>query len=66
VLRDDILPRDVTVREVLTVSRKDGWYVVPHPRKPSPLVTVAGQPGVEIPPGTLKSIWRQAGLIRED
>jgi predicted RNA binding protein YcfA (HicA-like mRNA interferase family) len=32
-----------------------------HPTKPG-TVTVAGQPGVDVPPGTLKYIWRQAGL----
>ncbi|MEE4294458.1 MAG: type II toxin-antitoxin system HicA family toxin [Xanthomonadales bacterium] len=32
-----------------------------HPEKPG-TVTVAGKPGVEVPVGTLKSIWKQAGL----
>ena len=35
-----------------------------HPTKPG-TVTVAGQPGVDVPPGTLANIWRQAN-IRED
>jgi predicted RNA binding protein YcfA (HicA-like mRNA interferase family) len=32
-----------------------------HPARPG-TVTVAGKPGVEIPIGTLKNIFRQAGL----
>jgi len=32
-----------------------------HPTKPG-TVTVAGKPGVDIPPGTLNSILKQAGL----
>ena len=48
---------------------EDGWvqkaqvgshrqYV--HPTKPGK-VTIAGKPGLDIPPGTLASIFRQAG-----
>lgn len=56
------------VREVLRQLREDGWAIVrtrgshrqlKHPTKPG-LVTVSGKPNVDIPPGTLKSIWRQA------
>lgn len=36
-----------------------------HPVKPG-RVTVAGNPGQELAPGTLGSILRQAGLSRED
>jgi predicted RNA binding protein YcfA (HicA-like mRNA interferase family) len=32
-----------------------------HPVKPG-TVTVAGQPFLEVPPGTLKNIFKQAGL----
>ena len=48
----------------------DGWYLArtrgshrqfQHPSKPG-LVTVAGKPGDDIAPGTLKSILKQAGL----
>ena len=48
----------------------DGWYLArtrgshrqcKHPSKPG-LVTVAGNPGVDIPKGTLNSILKQAGL----
>ncbi|HEX9342296.1 MAG TPA: type II toxin-antitoxin system HicA family toxin [Actinomycetota bacterium] len=34
-----------------------------HPDKPG-TVTVAGNPGTDLPPGTLASILRQAGLRR--
>lgn len=48
----------------------DGWYLVRtrgdyrpfhHLTKPG-TVTVAGKPGIEIPPGTLNSMLKQAGL----
>ncbi len=48
----------------------DGWYLVRtrgdhrqfhHLTKPG-TITVAGKPGVDIPPGTLNSILKQAGL----
>jgi len=61
------------VREVIRVVEKDGWVQVRqtgshrqfhHPRKPG-TVTIAGQPGIEIPPKTLRSILRQAGLEDE-
>jgi predicted RNA binding protein YcfA (HicA-like mRNA interferase family) len=32
-----------------------------HPTK-TKLVTVAGKPGVDVPTGTLKNIWRQAEI----
>lgn len=58
------------VREILKILKKDGWVVVRtrgshrqlrNPNK-SGTVTVAGKPGVDIPPGTLKSILKQADL----
>jgi predicted RNA binding protein YcfA (HicA-like mRNA interferase family) len=58
------------VREVLKVLRQDGWYRVPscgghrqfqHPAK-SGRVTVSGKASDDLPPGTLNSILRQAGL----
>jgi predicted RNA binding protein YcfA (HicA-like mRNA interferase family) len=58
------------VKEVLKILISDGWYVVRtkgshrqlrHPSKKC-TVTVAGKAGVDIPPGTLKSIFKQAGL----
>ena len=51
-------------------ARADGWFVVAtrgshiqlkHPSKPG-RVTVAGRPGDDLAPGTLKSILVQAGL----
>lgn len=60
----------VKVRDVIKVIEEDGWYAVrthgshrhyKHPRKPG-LVTVAGHPGVDVPKGTLNSIFKQAGL----
>ena len=58
------------VRDVIKRIEKDGWildrtrgdhrqYV--HSSKPG-TVTVAGHPGDDIPPGTLNSILKQAGL----
>ena len=53
---------------------RDGWRKVAqrgshrqfrHPVKPG-RVTVAGNPGQELAPGTLGSILRQAGFSRED
>jgi predicted RNA binding protein YcfA (HicA-like mRNA interferase family) len=58
------------VREVLRLLRKDGWYLVPsrgghrqfkHPTKPG-RVTVSGQESDDLPPGTLNSVLKQAGL----
>jgi predicted RNA binding protein YcfA (HicA-like mRNA interferase family) len=60
----------VKVSEVLTMLRRDGWMHVAtrgshrqfkHPLKPG-RVTVAGKPGDDLPPGTLNSILKQAGL----
>lgn len=58
------------VREILRLLRKDGWYLVPgrgghrqfkHPSKPG-RVTVSGGEADDLPPGTLNSILKQAGL----
>lgn len=60
----------MNVREILQFLKDDGWYVdrtkgshrqLKHPTKKG-TVTVAGKPRVDIPPGTLKSILKQAGL----
>ena len=59
-----------TVREVLAQLEADGWVQVRqkgshrqfhHPTK-SGTVTVAGKPNLDVPPGTLNSILKQAGL----
>jgi predicted RNA binding protein YcfA (HicA-like mRNA interferase family) len=58
------------VRDVLNLLRRDGWYRVPsrgghrqlkHPTKPG-RVTVSGKLSDEMPPGTLNSVLKQAGL----
>lgn len=58
------------VREVIARLQSDGWQLVRtkgshrqfhHPNKPG-TVTVSGNLGVEMPPGTLSSVWKQAGL----
>ncbi|NQW04022.1 MAG: type II toxin-antitoxin system HicA family toxin [Acidobacteria bacterium] len=58
------------VRELISLIESDGWVLVRntgshrqfhHPVKPG-TVTVAGQPGTDMPPGTLNSVLKQAGL----
>ena len=58
------------VSEILKKLQGDGWYLVTmegshrqfkHPTKPG-RVTVAGKPSDDLPPGTLNSILKQAGL----
>ena len=63
----------VKVREMLDRLAADGWFinrtrgshrVLKHPVKRG-IVVVAGKPGKDIAPGTLKSILRQAELEDE-
>jgi len=58
------------VSELLRFIEKDGWSLVRqrgshrqfhHPSK-SGTVTVAGKPSIDVPPGTLNSVLKQAGL----
>lgn len=58
------------VGEVIRLLESDGWQLVRtrgshrqygHPTKPG-LVTVAGKPSTDIPPGTLNAILKQAQL----
>ena len=58
------------VHELIARLEADGWLLVRqkgshrqyhHQTKPG-TVTVAGKPSIEVPPGTLNSILRQAGL----
>jgi predicted RNA binding protein YcfA (HicA-like mRNA interferase family) len=58
------------VRDVIRRIEEDGWYLVrmrgdhrhyKHPVKPG-IVTVSGQPGKDMPVGTLLNVWRQAQL----
>jgi predicted RNA binding protein YcfA (HicA-like mRNA interferase family) len=62
------MPRKV--REMTKLIEADGWrlartrgshrhYV--HPTKPG-VVTIAGKPSADLPPGTERSILKQAGL----
>jgi predicted RNA binding protein YcfA (HicA-like mRNA interferase family) len=60
----------VKVREVLQRLEKEGWILARqkgshrqfgHPMKPGMRVTVAGNPGLDIPKGTLNSIRKQPG-----
>ena len=58
------------VSELIALIEKDGWVQVRmkgshrqfhHPTKTG-TVTVAGKPSVDVPPGTLNSALKQAGL----
>jgi predicted RNA binding protein YcfA (HicA-like mRNA interferase family) len=58
------------VRELVRLLEQDGWQLVRvrgshrqfrHSRKPG-TVTVAGKSGVDVPPGTLNAVLKQAGL----
>lgn len=58
------------VSELLRLLEKDGWALARqrgshrqfhHPTKTG-TVTVAGKPSVDVPPGTLNSVLKQAGL----
>lgn len=57
------------VREVIKRLEAEGWYHVhargghrqyKHPQKPG-RVTIAGKPSDDLAPGTLNSIFKQAG-----
>lgn len=59
-------------RALIKLIERDGWELVVtrgshrqyrHPTKPGK-VTVAGQPGKDVPIGTAVNILRQAGLRR--
>jgi predicted RNA binding protein YcfA (HicA-like mRNA interferase family) len=63
----------VKVRDVLKLIEEDGWYLVrvkgshrqyKHPTKVG-LVTLPGKPGDDLAPGTLNSVFKQAGLKKE-
>jgi len=58
------------VRDALRLLSEDGWFLVvirgshrqfKHPTKPG-RVTLAGKPSMDVPPGTLNSIFKQAGF----
>ncbi len=61
-------------REVIRMIEVDGWRLArtrgshqqyKHPTKPG-LVTVAGKPSKDVPPGVLNNILKQAGLKEEE
>ncbi len=61
------------LREAIRLLEEDGWRQVrttgshrqfKHFAKPG-VVTIAGRPGLDVPPGTLKSILKRAGLKLE-
>jgi predicted RNA binding protein YcfA (HicA-like mRNA interferase family) len=58
------------VKDLIKLIELDGWIQVRmrgshrqfnHPKKPG-TVTVSGKPNVDVPPGTLNSALKQAGL----
>jgi len=58
------------VRDLVALIEDDGWHLARtrgshrqyrHPFKPG-TVTIAGRLGVDIPPGTLNNVLKQAGL----
>jgi len=60
----------VKVKEVIKLLEEDGWYLArtkgshrqfKHPNK-SGAVTVSGRQSIDVPRGTLNSIFKQAGL----
>jgi predicted RNA binding protein YcfA (HicA-like mRNA interferase family) len=63
----------VKVGELIRLLEDDGWRLArtrgshrqyKHASK-SGTVTVAGKPSLDVPPGTLNAILKQAGLRRE-
>ena len=60
------------IRDVISLLERDGWFLAvtrgshrqyKHPSKPG-RVTVPGKLGDDLAPGTLNSIYKQAGLKR--
>jgi predicted RNA binding protein YcfA (HicA-like mRNA interferase family) len=58
------------VREIIKLIENDGWFLArqrgshrqyKHNEKPG-LVTIAGHAGDDLAQGTIKSIFRQAGI----
>ncbi len=58
------------VKELIKLIEKDGWQLVRirgshrqfHHQSKSGTMTIAGKESIEVPPGTLNSILKQAGL----
>ena len=64
----------IKFRMLIRVLENDGWQTVTqsgshrqmkHGNKAG-RVTVAGKPNLTVPPGTLNSILKQAGLTKDD
>jgi predicted RNA binding protein YcfA (HicA-like mRNA interferase family) len=64
----------IKVREMIRAIERDGWVLVAtrgshrqykHPTKPG-RVTIPGRLGDDLPPGTERSVRKQAGLEKED
>jgi predicted RNA binding protein YcfA (HicA-like mRNA interferase family) len=62
------------VGELIRFLEQDGWTLIrtkrshrqfKNPSKPG-TVTVAGKPSLDVPPGTLSSILKQAGLKKRE
>jgi len=62
--------REVEGQRCHAFAEEDGWRLArtrgshrqyKHPSKDA-TVTVAGKPGVDVPPGTLNAVLKQAGL----
>jgi predicted RNA binding protein YcfA (HicA-like mRNA interferase family) len=59
------------VRDLIRRLEEDGWHLVRvtgshrqfHHKNKTGTVTVAGKPSGDVPPGTLHSIMKQAGLL---
>ena len=58
------------ISNVIKATEEDGWYEVyqkgshrqyKHPEKKG-RVTIAGHPGDDLAPGTLNSVFKQAGI----
>ena len=66
----DPTPMPTKIQELISRLEADGWYQVRqkgshrqyHHASKTGTVTVAGKPSVEVPPGTLNNILKQAGL----
>jgi predicted RNA binding protein YcfA (HicA-like mRNA interferase family) len=63
----------VKVADLIRSLEEHGWRLArtrgshrqyKHPSKPG-TVTVAGKPSLDVPPGTLNSVLKQAGLKKE-
>ena len=62
------------VRELIKVLEADGWFLARtrgshrqfHHASKRGTVTVSGREGADIPPGTLRSALKQAGLLGKE